>query len=258
MKLECRQSALPSLSPLIMPGKKSSKGLNSDWHHVPNGSDNRPINRLFWFRWMAGHQATFGIWLFLDEALTEPDPQSLTWAAQLTDLYSAMLLYCGSMPIETYAGMVRPAMIRHHPAFSGHWSSDYAALRVKLKRAAPLAEVYRAAVERNREIHEFVARALVIDGVSLLRRHRKSSAETPKDRDITGMLFDSFFGTVRAPVTLARVRQQTQERLMLIAADLRDHGLYPKGKHRSSNVEINHFQNIVSDLVYQGLSTKPE
>jgi hypothetical protein len=240
-----------------MPGKKSSKDLNSDWHDVPNGSDNHATNKLFWFRWMAGHQATFGIWLFLNEALTEPDSLSLTWAAQLTDLYSAMLLYCGSMPIEAYTRMVRPAMIRHHPAFSGHWSSDYATILVKSKRAAPLAAVYRAAVQLNRETHEFVARALVIDGVSLLRQHRKSSAETPTDRNVTGTLFDSFFGTVRAPVTTAQVRKQTQERLLLIAADLQDHGLYPMGEHFSSDAEINHLQNVVSDLVHEGLPKKP-
>jgi L-tyrosine peroxygenase len=257
MKLQSDQSALPCLSRLIMPGKTSSKKLNSDWHHAPAGSDNHPINELFWFRWMAGHQATFGIWLFLDAALTEPDSLSLTWAAQLTDLYSAMLLYCGSMPIVTYTEMIRPAMIRHHPAFSGHWSADYATIRAKSARAASSAEVYRVALQRNRETHEFVARTLVIDGVSLLRQHRRSPDDTPKDRDVTGVLFDSFFGTVRAPVTPAQVRQQTQERLMHIATDLQNHGLYPAGKHRSSSAEINHFQNVVFDLVYEGLPRKP-
>lgn len=236
---------------------RSSKKLSADWHHVPHGSDNQSINELFWFRWIAGHQATFGIWLFLDEALTEPDSLSLTWAAQLTHLYSAMLLYCGSMPVEIYTGMVRPAMIRHHPAFSGHWSSDYANIRAKSARAALLAEVYRAAVQLNRETHEFVARALVSDGVSLLRRHRKSSVETPKDRDITGTLFDSFFGTVRAPVTSAHVQNQTQERLMFIATDLQRHGLYPTEEHRSSNAEINRLQNVVSEVVCEGLPRKP-
>ena len=92
-------------------------------------------DELFWFRWITGHQVCFVVWQLIaqllddvDRGRTSPD-EALEPISRYVDSYSAMLLYTGSCPQETYRVVIRPSMRRRHPAFSGSWAPDYWPIR---------------------------------------------------------------------------------------------------------------------------------
>ncbi|GHJ42952.1 hypothetical protein Cs7R123_02940 [Catellatospora sp. TT07R-123] len=197
--------------------------------------------RLYWARWMTGHQATIGIWTCMRGLLTRAaehrTPSLLQAAADLTDAYTALLLYCGSCPRRIYEDAIRPVMHRFHPAFSGKWSRDHRAL-VRCAEAlthrwqdadpAPLT-AYRLAGRRNGRAHIAVARTLVPDGVSLFRRHATAAPDQPADPPHAEDLFDAFFAVRRTASAPARpVAAQTCDRLTAILLDVRANDLYPR------------------------------
>lgn len=104
----------------------------------------RPVEarRLFWYRWIAGHQISFSLWRIISDIVQRhdddaPSESEIDTLVACVDGYSAMLLYSSTLPRDHYHAHIRPRMALQHPAFS---SSAMAALRswrgVRAGRAA--------------------------------------------------------------------------------------------------------------------------
>ncbi|MFE5571161.1 L-tyrosine 3-hydroxylase [Amycolatopsis japonica] len=206
---------------------------------------------LAWRRWLLGHHASFGVWRLLCHILsdsaghgecdpdTRPDVhRTLTVAAELFDVYSALLLYSGACTPEIYAAAIRPRMVACHPAFSGTWSRDYEQVRALLRPPVPTCEPgvrLKRAVKFNRLVHMAVAKRLVPDGNSLLRDSGQAgSSPTDGERD----LFDTFFRTRRATICVHEFTGQLIDRTELILSDL---AVYPVGM-RYGRDDLDRFQ----------------
>jgi hypothetical protein len=189
---------------------------------------------LFWFRWITGHQVCFVVWRLIARLLDDvnhgrrsPD-QALEPVCRFVDGYSAMLLYTGSCPRDVYGVLIRPSMRLRHRAFSGSWAPDYWPIRELFRGRRP-AVMWSAdtgdladAVTLQNLVHEGVAAKLVTDGKSLLRA---ASVRGPHRR-MAGMIFDTYFMTLRAPVLRHDVVAQLLRRLVAIAQDIAANGLY--------------------------------
>jgi L-tyrosine peroxygenase len=193
--------------------------------------------RLFWFRWIAGHHVSFIIWRLLSDALRQVHDGTGDQAALARAIiayvraYSGMMIYTGSPNRPIYHNVIRPSMHRQHTTFSGTWAPDYPAVR-SLFRGRKLPPVIPAqAAELNREIqlanriHVGVASKLVVGGRSLLQESINERGG-PQPR-MWGAIFDCYFVTVRGPVTAQQVTAQLLRRLKAIAIDIATNGLYP-------------------------------
>jgi hypothetical protein len=193
-----------------------------------------PIDRIFWFRWITGHQTTFVLWQLLARTMAAVARGEVTAAAGEASSqifvrgYSAMLLYTGSCPREVYHRVVRPSMALHHRAFSGSWARDFWPVRGLLGARAlsnpPDTRLGRECA-LNRIIHEGIASKLVPDAPSLLQSAvgQRSSWR----RATLAVLFDTYFLTLRAEVPYQAVVLQLMRRLHAIGRDLAANGLYP-------------------------------
>jgi len=189
---------------------------------------------LFWFRWITGHQVCFIIWRLMGQLIDEVNRGRTDAAVALEPLcryidgYSAMLLYTGSCPQELYHVLIRPSMARQHRGFSGSWAPDYPKVRELLRGRLPApmsngdASDLLDCVKLHNLVHEGVAAKLVPGGRSLLNQ----AGVGRLNRDVVGMLYDSYFMTVRLPVTLHQVVAQLLRRLDAIAQDIAANGLY--------------------------------
>lgn len=200
-----------------------------------------PPETLAWFRWINGHQVCFLLWRLLadlDDLADGPIPADRAPAAQAwIDAYSAMLIYTGSCSPEVYAATVRPTMQRQHPAFSGGWAPDFAPvrhlLRGRLGRFATLPGV-AGAVADNQRVHSAVADWLVHGGPSLLRQSNVGRV----DLDLSRMLYDAYFVTVRLPTTGWEASDQLLRRSAAVVTDLDTNGLYPADDARLTRPEL--------------------
>lgn len=194
------------------------------------------VERLFWFRWIAGHQVSFILWRTIGDVLRShsdnvPTPRQLVALTACVDGYSAMLLYSATVPRDHYHAQLRVRMATHHPSFSGSWASDYRPLRRLFRGRVrwfgkPSCAALREAVELNRRTHDHIADLLVPDGRSLLQMYAGSAeASVSQEKE---ELFDSFFMVVRRPVSRAEVIAQLNSRVAEIATDLASNGFYPK------------------------------
>ncbi|MFC9434826.1 L-tyrosine 3-hydroxylase [Nocardia sp. NPDC057030] len=200
--------------------------------------------RLFWYRWIAGHQISFlmwramgdVVWLHSGDDADKPDERELELLSACVDGYSAMLLYSSTVPREHYHADIRARMALQHPAFSGTWAPDYRPVRRLFRGKLPWQDdpacaALDAAVARNEVTHSHIADHLVPDGHSLLQK----SAGVPgvsvsREKED---LYDNFFLTVRRPVSHAEFVAQLDSRIADLTADLRHNGLYPDvdGRH---------------------------
>src|SRR4051794_23292058 len=160
----------------------------------------RTPDRLFWFRWITGHQVCFIGWRLMahvmdDLAGGKLSPEiALRLVCDHIRAYCAMLLYTGSCPRSTYHSLIRPSMQLRHPSFSGSWAPDYWPVR-DLFRARRLprawvpdpAELQRA-IKLHRLVHDGVAARLVPDGRSLLRQ---SSARV-RNIGLLNVIYDNY------------------------------------------------------------------
>ncbi|MFF3544722.1 hypothetical protein ACFYXD_23060 [Streptomyces platensis] len=203
----------------------------------------RPVDveRVFWYRWIAGHQASFALWWAMGDVVghsrdTVPGPAEVDLLAACVEAYSALLLYSSTVPRTHYHHHIRRRMALQHPSFSGAWAPDYRPVR-KIFRGGlpwqrdPSCAALGVAVARNAATHDYIAGHLVPDGPSLLQQ----SIGTPgvavsREKE---ELYDNFFLTVRRPVSRVRFINQLRARVGGIATDLTHHGLYP-------NVEGHH------------------
>jgi hypothetical protein len=149
--------------------------------------------------------------------------------ALYVDGYSAMLLYTGSCPRDIYEALVRSSMRLHHRGFSGSWAPDYARVRevFRGRRSSPVASGEHGelhdAVRMLNVVHDGVAAKLVPDGRSLLNQ----ASVRRLNHGLVGMIYDSYFMTVRMPVARPEVVAQLLRRLVAIARDVAANGLRP-------------------------------
>jgi L-tyrosine peroxygenase len=190
---------------------------------------------LFWFRWITGHQVCFIVWRLIAQLLDDlaEGRRSAGEVAQpisrYVDGYSAMLLYTGSCPRDLYNALIRPSMRLRHRAFSGSWAPDYWPIRdlFRRRRLPPMAptdaEELAGAITLLQRVHDGVAARLVTNGKSLLR---EAEIRGPGHR-LAGIIYDSYFTTLRTPVPRHEVVAQLLRRLVAIAQDVAANGLYP-------------------------------
>ncbi|MDJ0344772.1 hypothetical protein QMK19_08185 [Streptomyces sp. H10-C2] len=192
---------------------------------------------LFWFRWLTGHQVCFVVWRLIAQLVDDLSrgrrsaDEVLPQISRYVDGYSAMLLYTGSCPPDLYNVLIRPSMRLRHRAFSGAWAPDYWPIRdlFRRRRLPGLAETDAGelldAIALLHLIHDGVAARLVPNGRSLLR---EAAVSGPGHRP-AGLIYDSYFTTLRAPVPRHEVVAQLLRRLVAIARDVSANGLYAAG-----------------------------
>lgn len=196
-----------------------------------------PVNpaRLFWYRWIAGHQVSFILWRTIGGVIRRypedtPPQHELDVLSACVHGYSAMLLYAATVPREHYHAHTRARMAQQHPSFSGTWAPDYRPiLRFFMGRLTWQGDASCAAVDEaialNRKTHDHIADHLVPDGRSLLQKSaRGPAADVSREKED---LYDNFFLTIRRPVSRAEVAEQLDARIAELTDDLVHNGLYP-------------------------------
>ncbi len=214
------------------------------------------VQRLFWYRWIAGHQISFLLWRAMCDVVGRypdgvPPERELEVLAACVDGYSAVLLYSSTVPRDHYHAYTRVRMALQHPSFSGTWAPDYRPIR-RLFRGRfpwqddPSCERLGEALARNGTTHDHIADHLVPDGRSLLQRSAGApGVSVSREKED---LYDNFFLTVRRPTAHAEFVTQLDSRIGDFAADLRYHGLYPlvDGRHHPVVPETS---NVMEPLV---------
>jgi L-tyrosine peroxygenase len=206
---------------------------------TPRGPEVEPCthpDELFWFRWITGHQVSFVVWRLIAQLLDDVDhgrrspADAVDAASSYVDGYSAMLLYAGSCPRDVYSVVIRPSMRLWHRAFSGSWAPDYWPIRDLVRgRRSSITAVrdgrLAGALTDLQAVHDAVAARLVADGTSLLRQ---AGVRGPNHRT-AGMIYDTYFMTLRGPVDRRAVVTQLLRRVVAVYQDLDANGLYPAG-----------------------------
>ncbi|WP_203634745.1 hypothetical protein [Streptomyces sp. SID10815] len=203
----------------------------------------RPVDaqRLFWYRWIAGHQISFVLWRAMGDILWRhpddpPGDRELDALATCVDGYSAMLLYSATVPRAHYHAHTRARMALQHPSFSGAWAPDYRPVRRIFRGRFPWqggrsCEALDQAIARNGVTHDHIANHLVPDGRSLLQQSAGApGVSVSREKED---LYDNFFLTVRRPVGHTELVAQLDTRVAEVATDLAHNGLYPDvdGRH---------------------------
>ncbi|SER03337.1 L-tyrosine 3-hydroxylase [Actinokineospora terrae] len=217
----------------------------ADLDHLPDYTlfGTRPVEarRVFWYRWLAGHQISFALWRAMSDVVSRrgddlPSERELEVLTSCIDGYSAMLLYSATVPRDHYHANIRTRMALQHPSFSGAWAPDYKPIRLLFRgrfdwQDDPSCRELDEAVARNRRTHDFIADHLVPDGRSLLQKSAGTVRQgVSRDKED---LYDNFFLTIRRPVGHAELVTQLDDRVAELAEDLAHHGLYPEvdGRH---------------------------
>jgi hypothetical protein len=146
------------------------------------------------------------------------------------DGYSAMLLYTSTCPGPIYHVLIRPSMRLRHHGFSGGWAPDFAPVRSLFRRhPSPMwssdTGALLDAMKLHDLVHDGVAAKLVPEGRSLLHQ----AAVRGLNHRRVGLIYDSYFITVRRPVPRHQVVVQLLRRGVAIAQDIAANGLYPSG-----------------------------
>lgn len=200
------------------------------------------VNALYWFRWITGHQVSFVLWRLIAQALAAVSAGERPSAAMVDGItpyvrgYCAMLLYTSSCPRDVYHRLIRPSMYLQHRAFSGSWAPDYRPVRplFRGRRSAwtsgPDGQSLAGAVDLYQRVHTGIAVRLVPEGRSLLQ---ESPRRGQQDMSMLGMLYDSYFMTLRAPVPRDEVVTQLVRRLVAVTQDVAVNGLYPEEGDRN-------------------------
>jgi L-tyrosine peroxygenase len=204
------------------------------------------LDELFWFRWITGHQVCFVIWRLMERLLDDVHHGQHSPAAALDTIcryvrgYSAMLLYTGSCPRDSYHRVIRPSMRLRHPSFSGGWAPDYWPVRDLFRGRHPALMWCQDtgdlldAIRLYHLVHDGVAAKLVPDGKSLLRQ----ASVRGLNHRLAGLIYDSYFMTVRAPVAHHEVVAELLRRLVAIAQDIATNGLYAAGDRAERPAEL--------------------
>lgn len=205
-------------------------------------------DRLYWFRWITGHQVTFILWQLVARALESAERDgktregALLAAAEFTRGFSAMLLYTSSTPKDVYHEVIRPSMFLQHRGFSGTWAPDFGPVR-GLYRGKGLPEgdtpgvaALTHEVKFYQQVHAGIAAKLVPSGRSLLQ----DSTQTTEVHhpDVLSVVYDNYFMTLRARTSLQDVVAQLVRRLNAVALDVSLNGLYAAGEPEDQPEEL--------------------
>lgn len=202
----------------------------------PVGADE--VDRMFWFRWITGHQSTFLLWQMLAAILDDveaPEAAAEELAAQARLLvrgYSLMLIYTSSPTREIYHRVIRGPISRQHVNLSGAWARDYLPVRqlirgkVSFGSGLEAERLYREC-EINEQVHQGIADKVVPSGVSLLQSPKPAGGRWRMHRDTLLWLYDGIFLTSRTAVSYEQVVMQLVRRLHAIILDVMANGLYP-------------------------------
>ncbi|MFE7676746.1 L-tyrosine 3-hydroxylase [Streptomyces albidoflavus] len=196
------------------------------------------LDRLFWFRWVTGHQVTFAIWQILagvlDEAAhPEADSERIAHDAQLLVTgYIGMLLYTGSPTREVYEQVIRAPLARQHVSMSGAWARDYGPIRSLLRGRIDLGSSAQAKSLESEcllaeQVHQGIALKLVPSGVSLLQASGVRSGSWQMPRKVLNCLYDGVFLTHRMSVPYETVFRQLIRRVHAVILDIDTNGLDP-------------------------------
>jgi len=208
----------------------SPKELDAARAHDPD-----LLLRMFWFRWITGHQTTFILWQLLAVALATPRAGDQCEAARRARILvrgcSLMLLYAGSSPLATYSSTIRPIMALQHPHLSGSWAPDFRAVRAALRGRIPFEDgpqtrALLSECELNRRIHRCIGQKLVPNGPSLLQTAPPGDMRGWRS-DMLSILYDSTFMTIRTTISYETIIVQLLRRLRAIGLDVATNGLYP-------------------------------
>lgn len=196
--------------------------------------------RLFWFRWITGHQISFLCWRQAGQSLIASQRggvdqhEDLRRTAIMLRGATAMFVYTSTCPRELYHALMRPVMTLWHSAFTGRWAADYEPLPglVSGLRAGPrlpAATEVQTAFSESRHVHIAAAQKLVPGGKSVLQQFvRENSGAPPIDPATATFLYDSFFLVRRLPVTHCRIASALRDRVAAVLTDLELNGLYPR------------------------------
>jgi hypothetical protein len=169
-------------------------------------------------------------WRLLEESLKRVlgrDARGLgrVWPTDvLLDLCSVLFLYCGSCAPATYLTLLRSAMVRAHPAFSGEWAVDHRAIPGLVREVFSSRRRVRAAWLLNQRVHATVAGRLAPGRPSLLRQAGRRLGTGPSETEAA--LYDSFFHARRTPLCEQGFYVQLSRWLAKVIGDLAGTGLY--------------------------------
>ncbi|MFC4494588.1 hypothetical protein ACFPA8_10635 [Streptomyces ovatisporus] len=213
--------------------------------------------RVFWYRWITGHQVSFALWramydIFGDSPDTMPPRPELDVLAACVDAYSAMLLYSSTVPCAHYHSHIRRRMALQHPAISGTWAPDYRPVRRLFRgklswQGDPACEPLGTAVARNAAAHDYIAAHLVPDGLSLLQQSIGTPAMAVSQEKEE--LYDNLFLTLRRPISRIQFVGQLRARVAEVGTDLAHNGLYPNVEGHHHPVVTGHSGGIMMTLV---------
>lgn len=201
--------------------------------------DQSDVDRIFWYRWITGHQVTFAIWQILAAVIDEGRSDLGVGMAELASKarllvcgYSLMLLYAGSPTREIYSRVIRASLARQHANLSGAWARDFAPIRPLLRgkvnlAPGPKASALRRECELAAQIHEGVALKLVPSGISLLQQDNDRRGPWRMPHVSLMWLYDGVFLTNRMNVSYPAVAGQLTRRLHAVVLDVAVNGLSP-------------------------------
>lgn len=236
------------LEPLLLPHRWSVPRdqihlvlQTRSWHVAPRELETARANdpdlllRMFWFRWITGHQTTFILWQLLAAALAAgkagDQGETARRARVLVRGCSLMLLYAGSSPLATYSSTIRPIMALQHPHLSGSWAPDFHAIRSALHGRLPFDDgpQTRALLSEcrlNIRIHRCISQKLVPNGPSLLQTAVPADMHRWRN-EMLSILYDSTFMTIRSTISYEIIIVQLMRRLRAIGLDIATNDLYP-------------------------------
>lgn len=230
------------------PRLEAATGLSPLESYPTFAAPGQDAERLFWFRWITGHQLTFGLWQALRHQLVDvvegaefghaPTVDEVDRCTALLRSVGGMFLYTASCNRDVYSTTIRNFMRLWHPGFSGTWAADYEGLPNLLGRACDLKSTdaalseslgrLRRASADCHSVHLAAAKKLVPEGGSLLRDLRSDPGSLPEATSVR-QVYDSFFLVRRAPVTMDEFEFSITLRGKRILQDLEVNGLEPSG-----------------------------
>lgn len=218
--------------------------------------------QVYWFRWISGHQLTFGFWQALRRQLAyiarslnqhgSADPLAIERCSQLIRGVSALYVYSGSCTRAVYAATIRRFMGIFHGGFSGTWAADYRGIsdlvgfvcayshsthaQAQGNAHAAIARALTELKQAEREshsVHVAVAKKLVPEGRSLLGELKAHGSVVPLS-ETARFIYDSFFLVQRTAITAHDLEAAVGLRAQRVLADLNANQLYPQGSSSAS------------------------
>lgn len=187
----------------------------------------------FWFRWITGHQVILGLWNILGNELKSNipyiDEQSLNRCIQIFKASSVIFNYTGSCPHDFYHEKIRIFMSLFHGGFSGMWAADYRHIprfihKITRSTTNPenqsIQQALKTAYENSHLTHIEIAKRLVPEGESLLKKAKKEGLKHKKIEQSHSMIYDCFFLIHRSSISKEALVESLERRVLAVITDL--------------------------------------